>query len=456
MPRKPAGRPLFDENGLRRWSVFHPVNSTRRPASPTNLLTERTGRRRDSHARVAGLVLTLLVSGLLVASAATAAEIGPGSDLCSAINALQPGEELVLAPGEYSGPCTIQRGGRAGAPIVIRAADPGQRPHVVYHGATANILDVKADHVTVRGLAFGPTAPGVDGVRIFSRAAVEITDCEFDGLGGIAGAVNHTSIAGLSVLRNVITNSGSTGMYFGCHEGVECAVSGLRVEDNFIEHINAADPEVGYGLQVKLNSAGVIRNNVIVDTKGPGIMVYGARDGLRSNIVERNVVMGSRTSSGIVIGGGPAIVRNNVVLLNRDAGIGLEDYGGRGLLRSIIVAHNSVYKNTGAGIVVPEGRPLRDIVIRNNAIQARVGTAAVPGARPDIEVMGNVDCTWAPCFVDPGRLDFSPLMGSLLSTPGSMRPGPWLPTDDFFGVTRGPLPTVGAVERKARPIRITP
>jgi hypothetical protein len=405
---------------------------------------------------VGGLLATLLVSGLLVVSLARAAEIGPGTELCAAINALQPGEELVLAPGDYSGPCTIQRGGRAGSPILIRAADLGQRPRIVYRGASANVLDVKADHVTIQGLAFGPTAPGVDGVRVFARAGVSVTDCEFDGLGGIAVAANHTSIAGLSVLRNVITNSGSTGMYFGCHEGVECVVSGLRVEENFIGHVNAPDPEIGYGLQVKLNSAGVIRNNVIVDTKGPGIMVYGARDGLRSSVVERNVVMGSRTSSGIVVGGGPAIIRNNVVLLNRDAGIGLEDYGGRGLLRSIIVAHNTVYKNTGAGILIPEGRPLRDIVIRSNAIQARAGTAALPGARPEIDVIGNVDCTWAPCFVDPDRLDFSPLVGSLLSAPGSMRPGPWLPTEDFFGVPRGPLPTFGAVERKAKPIRVTP
>ena len=240
-------------------------------------LGERIGRRGSGQASLAALILTLLVSGLIVASVATAAEIGPGSDLCAAINALQPGEELVLAPGDYSGPCTIQRGGRAAAPIVIRAADPGQRPHIVYRGASANVLDIKADHVTVRGLAFGPTAPGVDGIRVFSRAGVEITDCEFDGLGGIAVAVNHFSITGLAVLRNVVTNSGSTGMYFGCHEGIECAVSGLRVEDNFIEHINAIDPEVGYGLQVKLNSAGVIRNNVILDTKGPGIMRAASR-----------------------------------------------------------------------------------------------------------------------------------------------------------------------------------
>jgi parallel beta helix pectate lyase-like protein len=384
-----------------------------------------------------------------------ATEIGPGADLCATINALQPGEELLLAPGDYMGPCTIHRSGRPGSPIVVRALDPVRRPRITYAGTSANVLDIKADHVTVRGLAFGPTAPRVDGVRVLGRAGITIADCEFDGLGGIAIGVNYVSMTGLSVIRNVITNSGSIGMYFGCHEGVECVVSGLRVEDNFIEHINAADPEIGYGLQVKLNSTGVIRNNVIVDTKGPGIMVYGSRDGLNVNVVERNVVMGSRTSSGIVVGGGPATVRNNVVLLNRDAGIGLEDCGGRGLLRSIVLAHNTVYKNTGAGILIPEGRPLRDIVIRSNAVQARAGTSGLPAPRPEIDLMGNVDCTWAPCFVDPERLDFSPLMGSLLSVLGSMRPGPWLPADDLFGVPRGPLPTVGAVERRARPIRIT-
>jgi hypothetical protein len=393
---------------------------------------------------------------LVSSSAAGAAEISPGADLCAAINALRPGEELLLAPGDYAGPCTIHRGGRSGAPIVVRALDPGHRPRLVYSGSSANVLDIKADHVTIRGLAFGPTAPGVDGIRVVARAGVTISDCEFDGLGGIAVAVNHISMTGLSVLRNIISNSGSTGMYFGCHEGVECVVSGLRVEDNVIQHINASDPEIGYGLQVKLNSTGIIRNNVIVDTKGPGIMVYGSRDGVQVSIVERNVVMGSRTSSGIVIGGGPVTVRNNIALLNRDAGIGLEDYGGRGLLRSIVVAHNTVYKNTGAGILIPDGRPLRDIVVRSNAVQARAGTAALPAPRPEIDLMGNVDCTWAPCFVDPDRLDFSPLMGSLLSVPGSMRPGPWLPVDDLFGVPRGPLPTVGAVERRAKPIRLTP
>jgi hypothetical protein len=387
---------------------------------------------------------------------AAAAEVVPGENLCAAINALEPGQELLVHPGEYQGPCTIRRGGRPGAPIIVRASEPERRPRIVYAGSDANVIEVKADHVTLRGLAFGPTAHDVDGVRIFARAGITIAECEFIGLGGIAVAANHVSINGLTVTRNVIQNSGSTGMYFGCQEGAECVVSGLLVEGNFIRHVNAPDPEIGYGLQIKLNSTGIVRNNVILDTKGPGIMIYGARETTNRSLVERNVVVGSRTSSGIVVGGGPATVRNNILVQNREAGIGLEDYGGRGLLRSIAVVHNSLYRNVAAGISVPDGGQMRDVTIVNNAVHARGGTRAFPGPRPEIELAGNVDCTWAPCFVDPEGMDFSPLIGSLLSAPGSVRAGVWVPADDYAGVRRHMPPTVGAVEGRARPIRLNP
>jgi hypothetical protein len=90
-------------------------------------------------------------------------------------------------------------------------------------------------------------------------------------------------------------------------------------------------PEIGYGIQVKLNSAGVICDNVVGDTKGPGIMVYVAVDDGRGIMVERNFVRGFLRSSGIVGSGGPAIVRNNILGGNRGGGIGLEDYAARGL-----------------------------------------------------------------------------------------------------------------------------
>jgi hypothetical protein len=263
---------------------------------------------------------------------------------------------------------------------------------------------------------------------------------------------NHTSVHGLTVRRNVISDTQSTGMYFGCHDGLGCTVSSLRVEQNYIHGVTAPSPEIGYGIQVKLNSSGVIRDNVIVDTKGPGIMVYGSRDLVATSVVERNFTRGSRTSSGIVVGGGPALLRNNISIANFDSGIGLENYGRRGLLRGIVLAHNTVYGSQGGGISVPDQGPLEALLI-NNAVHARAGARALPATRSGLRIAGNVDCSLALCFANAHGLDFSPFPGSLLFGIAALQAGESSAVDDFFGVRRRTPPAIGAVEGASGPIR---
>jgi hypothetical protein len=238
-------------------------------------------------------------------------------------------------------------------------------------------------------------------------------------------------------------------MYFGCHDGVKCAHSEVLIEGNFVHTVDASPGAVGYGIQVKLNTVATIRDNVIVGTKGPGIMVYGARDATKHSVVERNFIAGSRTSSAIVVGGGPAVIRNNVAIESAQAGIGLEDYGGRGLLRRIDVVHNTIYDNAAGGILVT-AEPVATISIQNNAVHARRGTPALPAGPAGIRKSGNVDCTALACFADPSRRDFSPLA----RRPGRTRRGPFTPIDDFFGQRRGPHPVVGAIEAAAGPIQL--
>ena len=382
-------------------------------------------------------------------------EIGPEADLCVEINALPAGEELLLRPGVYRGGCTVHQGGRPDAPTVIRAKDPSSRPRIAYGERDTNVFTLRADHLTFRGLELGPTQRNVDGFRIHSRAGITIEDCRFEGLGGIAVAATHVSIRGLAVRRNTIVASEATGMYFGCHEGRSCEVVDLIVEGNHIRGVHAPPPEIGYGLQVKLNSIGVIRDNVIVDTKGPGIMVYGARMPDRVSVVERNVVVGSQRSSGIVIGGGPVIVRNNVVVGNREAGIGLEDYAKRGLLRGIIVVHNTAYGNAGGGIAAPDRGPLDGVVV-NNAAHAPIGVAPFPPAQGYLRLAGNVDCAGVVCFENPFVYDFSPGPGSPLAQAGVSAVEPWMPVEDLRGARRGVPPTAGAVERPTGPLPISP
>jgi hypothetical protein len=378
-------------------------------------------------------------------------EIGPEADLCATINSLEPGGELVLRPGEYPGGCTVRQGGLPGMPTLIRAKDMENRPRILGAERHSNIFTLRADHLTFRGLDLGPSRWNEDGFRIHSRGGITIERCRFTGLGGIAVVATHSSVHGLVVRGNVITGSESTGMYFGCHDGDACAISGLVVEGNQINGVRARDPEVGYGLQVKLNSVGVIRDNVIVDTKGPGIMVYGSRMPDRVSLVERNVVMGSLRSSGIVVGGGPVIVRNNVVIGNREAGIGLEDYGRRGLLRGVIVVHNTAYGNPAGGITVPE-HGLREAVVINNAAHAPLGAEPFPPPNGTVRAAGNVNCTMALCFENPQIYDFSPAPGSPLPHGGITAVETWMPTADLFGAPRPSLPTAGAIEGSNGPL----
>lgn len=393
-----------------------------------------------------------MVLALAGPSGATGArEIGPDAPLCVEINRLAPGEELLLGPGEYQGPCTIRRGGRPGAPIVVRARDPRQKPRIVWQGRSSNVFDVKADYVTLRDLRIGPTQEDVDGVRIFAARGITVEGCEFTNLGGIAVVANHFDVRGLTVRGNVVMGSRATAMYFGCHDGTWCTVLDLVVEDNSIHGVSAPAGEVGYGIQVKLNSAGMIRGNVVVDTKGPGIMVYGAHDPGALSVVERNVVAGSRGSSGIVLGGGPAIVRNNVSVRNSEGGIALEDYRRRGLLRGIVIAHNTVHGNAAGGILAPQNG-VRDTRLLNNAVEASGGRPALPPPQPGILQAGNVNCALLFCWADPQGLNFSPAPGSALLGAGVAGLSEWLPREDFFGAPRAARPVAGAIERPAGPL----
>ncbi len=389
---------------------------------------------------------------LVFPAAAGPVEIGPDADLCSALRQVGPGTEIVLQPGAYRAGCAVRRGGLPQSPVVIRAADP-ERPPQLSHPGLVNLLEIRASDIVIRGLAFGPTMAGADGVRVIVGNRITIEDSQFTQLGGVAVAANHTSVHGLTVRNNVITNSRETALYFGCHDGINCSVTGLVVVGNRITGVTAPNSEIGYGIQVKLNSSAVIRDNIIVDTKGPGIMVYGSRDLTTVSVVERNFVRGSRTSSGIVVGGGPVVVRNNVSGWNAEAGVGLENYGRRGLLRGIAVTHNTVYANDQGGILAPTSGTL-DVVLRNNAGAGRSTAPIFPAARPGLHLIGNLNCAWLQCFADPEGLDFSPGPGSLLRGLSLPRAMDGVPADDFFGAPRGIPPAVGAIERPARPIRL--
>lgn len=400
--------------------------------------TVATGRR-----RVTRLVPAVALIALATASPGIGVprvvEVRPGEDWCRSLATLAPGAELVLLPGDHPGGCSIRNGGSAAAPRVVRSKDRHRPARIVYTGHATNVVNVRASGIVLRDLRFAPTRPGVDAIRIYEGRDIAIERCEFDGLGGIAVAATHASVERVAVRDSTFRRSNATAMYFGCHEGARCAATGLVIERNYIDGVDAADPQIGYGVQLKLNSWGVVRDNVIVDTKGPAIMVYGAADATRASVIERNLVVGSRQSSGVVVGGGPAVVRNNIALGSAEAGIALLDYGQRGLLRGIAVLHNSLYGNRAGGVTVPPAGAL-DARLVNNLAHAPEGAAALPAPRENLALAGNVDCSRRSCFADPERWDVSPAGAHRVDADAAG------PADDYAGAPRGPSPLAGALE----------
>jgi len=377
-----------------------------------------------------------------------AKQIGPESSYCREINDPSSGTQIILEPGEYRGSCQIRRGGKPGAPLVIRALDSKQRPRIRYDRRDGNVFEIYADYVVVQGLEFGPTNGEVDGIRIFSGDHVRIEECIFNDMGGIAIVANHASITGLIARQNRIQNSASTAMYFGCHDGAACTASDVVIEENFISGVSARPPQVGYGIQLKLNSTGTIRGNIILGTKGPGIMTYGATNPGAIIVIEGNYVSGSRESSGIVVGGGPAKVRNNIAVANADSGVALEDYGRRGLLRNVFIEHNSMFKNFHAGLRITAETHVQGEVSANIAAATVSPGAAFswPAERTGLRITGNKDCRDVSCFRDPENGDFTPVDVSTLLKPDTL-PGRRAETSaDYFGHPRGRQSAAGAVE----------
>jgi MYXO-CTERM domain-containing protein len=396
------------------------------------------------------LAYTLATLALLLVPASALAEtveVGPMDGWCAAINDAAPGDEIVLMPGRYTNPCVIRATGSEGSEIVVRGSSTaeGSRSILDYDGSSSNVIDFNdaAGFVVLRDLFWDPTNPGIDAIKIKAGHDLAIEGCYFEGIGGISISANSSSVERITVRNNVFVDLQATGLYFGCHDGEGCHATDILVEGNLIDRVDS--DAVGYGLEVKLNSWAVIRDNTVYDTKGPGLMVYGSNRGDPPSIVEGNYVEGSRHDGAIVVGGGPAIVRNNVTLGGNIGGIVAQDYGGRGLQDNVWIVHNTSFANSGPSIRVQSWAAGAGNVLAANALDS-----ATQPATPEGTVTANVICDpLSDCFVAPGAAlyDLWPTDGSPLMDSAGMGDAEWSPAVDFMGEPRGDAPDVGAFER---------
>lgn len=373
----------------------------------------------------------------------------PGQDFCGAFNQAAPGDVVILLPGDHPGPCALSSGGAPGNPKVLRGAEPGDSARIVYDGANSNVIDVLASDIVIQDLRFGPSMPDIDAIKIKDGSRIAVESCTFSQIGGITISANSKDSDGIIVRGNGFLDLKATGVYLGCHDGMTaCAATNVLVADNLFNMVDSAN--VGYAMELKLDTYGVVRDNVIADTKGPGIEVYGSTDLTRVTVVERNLVIGSRNNGTLEVGGGPAIVRNNVVVGGAAAGIYVYDYGGRGLVRAIQVVGNTVVGDAGPAISLSGWAADKELELADNAAWQSAGPGpAIPAPIAGVAWAGNVDCTADPaaCWVDAAARDLWPADASPLLAGGA---APTLApplVDDFCGQTRGAVPHAGALER---------
>ncbi len=416
------------------------------------------------HALASLLTLTSLWLAASPAHAATV-EINPGDDLLAALNALSPGDELIIHAGDY--PTGRRYGftlsGTAAAPISVHGAAGEARP--VIRGIRAqNIFDLDGSYFTLAHLEFDG---GSHGIRLGSTDHANFEDLVIHNTGDVAISCNRSGEVcdSVAVRDTEIYDTGADGgtgegFYLGCNDN-SCRITNWIIERNYVHDTRAGAQ--GDGIELKTGSYGnIIRNNVIVRTGYPGILISGFPEGAgANNIVEGNLVWDTM-DNGIQLTS-QVVARNNIVI---DAGAGgITSQAHQGFEpHATTVVHNTVINAGGACFRGNQWASQTGNVLGNNAFFCMGGTAVkFAGGEPPMTaatIAGNVTlgaldgasrgmmaAAGLSDFVNASAPDLYPSTGSTLIDAGDASLGAMF---DFDGSARDDgSPDAGAYEWRA-------
>ncbi len=342
--------------------------------------------------RLRALLLGLALCGTLSLPTSVHAEVieaTPADDIEALMNALEPGDELVLGGGTYNRTDLFQVSivGTAAAPIVVRAAD-GERPVITRPDAGQNNFNIqRGEHVTFRGIEF---RGGSAGVRVMSALHLTIEDCEIHESADVALRMNDggATYEAVRILRNHIHDTGGTGegMYLGCNSN-GCQMFDSLIEGNYVHDTNAGDVSQGDGIELKEGSYNnVIRRNVIHDTHYPCILTYSVVGNGGPNVIEENVMWGCGDMG--IQSAADAIIRNNIILSAAANGIGCQPHQA-GTPSNLVIVNNTVLDSDGSALRVSGATG--SLLIANNALYTSGATALnLGGDLSMLTLVGNV------------------------------------------------------------------
>lgn len=244
----------------------------------------------------------------------------PLRTISAASNKLQPGDTVLLGPGEYQEPIKPVRSGTSDRPIAYRALKTDQPPRI---RAKVAIIINGLSHIQLDGIAVygSQRAPNSD-VNIFADIAnasyVVLNNCDFRNANGYHG-VRINSSKFITVKNSTIDFVGeyqsASGSATGDNIRVDAASSRILIANNVLKH-------GGHNLVNHDGSESVIHGNVMDNSWRD---VHGGEAGYRSaavsgrfNVFEGNHIVrngiGSKLPSNVLakILGEHNIARNNV------------------------------------------------------------------------------------------------------------------------------------------------
>ena len=310
-----------------------------------------------------------------------------------------------------------------GAEVILKRPDARQN--------TINLSGCQ--HFILRGIEI---TGGDAAIRIGKRGEhlakfITIEDLHIHHIGGVAVTANNPgeTYQSLTFRHNHIHHTGGhgEGFYLGSNSRPDGSTDGYIydsvIEGNYIHDLKGGTVSQGDGIELKDGSYGnIVRDNVIHDTKFPGIIVYDT-DGKAPNIIERNAIW--NTGDHGIQAGADAVIRNNLIFDTGGDGIHCRNHQSA-IVGNLTIVHNTILSGSSIRIVAPD-KFRGKVVVANNALG---GTARIPQS-PEITQAGNVNG-----ISEQFPSADSPCIGAADAA--------YLVADDFNGILRGDSKDAGA------------
>lgn len=316
-----------------------------------------------------------------------------GGDLEAAINNLQPGEKLIIAPGTYSasGRFSISVQGTPEAPIWIAASDLDNKPVITRLDNNHNVIDVDlAQYVVFHGLEItGPNHL----LRLYDVSNIWVDQCYLHDAGDVGIMASSHDTNNLYITRNEIRGTGvDSGAYSGTGDGMFLGASygDYIMTDSIIalNKIHQTNSSRGDGIEVKTGSY----NNWIVENEiyecSSSCLTVGGAYGNGINMIERNILYNS--DDFVLLLHGDAIAQNNLVM----NGVGLGGFASRSLqdsnLENVSFTHNTIVSTDTAARLSDWNNKLNMIFANNVAYSRDVYSIRISGGSEGVVFTGNV------------------------------------------------------------------